>query len=318
MASDPVLPRVFTRSMAADAGLHRNQVTRRVANGRLLRLTRGAFCLPSSWERASPEQRHLLLARAVALTREETPPAAFSHVTAAVLHNLPAPASALGSVWMTAATGFSRSTRYGPLLRREVATLDHRQLTELHGLGVTTLARTVADCLRHLPPEDAVPIADAALHGSELTVDRLRAVVAEQANWPYAARAAAAMRLVDGRRETAIESRSAVVFDRFSLPAPVPQLRIVDAAGRFVARPDFAWLAHGVVGEADGAVKYVGDDVVGVIRAEKDRQAALEALGLLVVRWDWRHLFGSPPEAVLRVRRALEAGDPRRFRGAVA
>ncbi len=122
--------------------------------------------------------------------------------------------------------------------------------------------------------------------------------------------------MVDGCVSSA--GRSAVVFDRYGIPAPTPQLRIFDAAGEFVARPDFTWLHHGVVAEADGASKYAGEDPLRVLRAEKDRQAALEALGLLVVRWDWRHLYGDPPEVILRLRRALAAGDPRRFRGAVA
>jgi hypothetical protein len=60
------------------------------------------------------------------------------------------------------------------------------------------------------------------------------------------------------------------------------------------------------------------DDPVRVLQAEKDRQARLEELGLVVVRWDWRHLHGDPPELVLRLRRALAAGDRRRFRGLVA
>jgi hypothetical protein len=74
----------------------------------------------------------------------------------------------------------------------------------------------------------------------------------------------------------------------------------------------------GAAAEADGAVTYGLAAPIEVFRAEKDRQAALEALGLLVVRWDWRHLFGDPPEMVIRLRRALAAGNPGAFRGRVA
>ena len=73
MTHDPRLPTVFTRVIAADAGLSRNQVTRRLDNGRWLRLIRGAFCLASTWEAAPAEDRHLLLARAVALRRRPPP-----------------------------------------------------------------------------------------------------------------------------------------------------------------------------------------------------------------------------------------------------
>src|SRR5205807_631525 len=157
-------------------------------------------------------------------------------------------------------------------------------------------ARTVGDCMRHLPLVDAVPLADAALHEGLLIPAQLRAAIDRQASWPYAHAARTAFDLLDGRRESVFESRSAVVMHQHGLPRPTPQARIYDDCGRFVARSDFVWLERGVVGEADGAVKYGLTATVEAFRAEKDRQAALEALGLLVVRWDWRHLFGDPPE----------------------
>jgi very-short-patch-repair endonuclease len=85
-----------------------------------------------------------------------------------------------------------------------------------------------------------------------------------------------------------------------------------------VGRVDFAWLEQGVVGEADGRVKYADRNAVRVIEAEKERQARLEALGLVVVRWGWRDLEGATPPMVERVREALERGDPARFRGRAA
>jgi hypothetical protein len=71
MIVDPPLPSVFTRTVAAGAGFTRNQVEQRLANGRWRRLTRGAFCEAFRWEQASSAERHLLLARAVLLTRNE-------------------------------------------------------------------------------------------------------------------------------------------------------------------------------------------------------------------------------------------------------
>ena len=318
MTHDPSLPTVFTRAIAADAGLSRNQVSRRLDNGRWLRLVRGAFCLTSTWEATPAEDRHLLLARAVALTREESPSAAFSHVTAAVLHRLPVPASSLGTVWMSAGTGFGRSTRYGPVLRREVARLEDHELTRIRGFAVTTPDRTVADCLRHLPIDDAVPIADAALHGSPLTLDRLRA--------SWMSRPAGPTLRVHPRRcdsSTGVVSRLSSRGPRSSSTgtgSPHPR----HSCGSSTP-PASSW--HDRISRGSITVssqrptarrKYAGEDPLRVLRAEKDRQAALEALGLLVVRWDWRHLYGDPPEVIVRIRRALAAGDPRRFRGAVA
>ncbi len=322
MRADPPLPAVFTRPDAVRAGLGRNQVTRRVGSGRWHALVRGAFCLADDWERACPEERHLLLARAVLLTRREPEPQALSHVTAAAVFGLPVPRPLLDDVWLTAPFGSGRSTRYRAPVRREVATLEPQDVVARRGMPVTRQARTVADCLRHLDLVESVPIADAALHAAAGQADGLRLehiarVLDTQTSWPYASRGVRALPLLDGRRESVLESRSAITFGAFGLPAPIPQAVILDRNGNFVARVDFLWREYGVVGEADGAGKYRGDDPVRVIREEKDRQALLEALGLVVVRWDWRHLFGEPPEVVVRLRRAFGQGDPRRFRGLI-
>lgn len=227
------------------------------------------------------------------------------------------PASELATVWTISSNAAARSTRYAPHLRQEVASLPEGDVRELSGLPVTTLPRTLADLLRHLPVEVALPAVDAALHTGTVELGQVVRVLERQLSWPGATGARAAIRLADGRRESVLESRSAVVFDRYDVPPPAPQVVLLDHDGRFVARTDFAWLEYGVVGEADGAGKYA-DDPMRAFRAEKDRQAAIEALGLVVVRWDWRHLHGDPPEVVRRVLRALELGDARRFRGRVA
>ena len=309
--------------MALDVGLTRNQIERRLASGSWRRLTHGAFCLQGTWENASPEGRHLLVSQAVLVTREEPGRQALSHVSAAVLHRLPVSTQQLGVVWLTAPPDGVRSTRYTPLLRREVAPLPPADLTTLAGLPVTSLARTLADTLRHLPLEHSVPLVDAGLQsaaGEPHLVPReaLEEVLARQSAWPYAQSAAAALRLVDPRRESALESRSAITMDAFGLPAPTPQAIILDSSGAFVARVDFLWKEYGVVGEADGLTKYRTEDPVEVFMAERERQARLEELGLIVIRWTWRQLSGRPPEFVLRLRRAFAAGSPTRFCGRVA
>jgi hypothetical protein len=197
---DPPLPNVFTRAVATGAGLTRNQVEQRLANARWRRLTRGAFCETSRWQQASPAQRHLLIARAVLLTRNEPGDQALSHITAVILHGLPVSAHLLGQVWMTGSAAQPRSTRYTPLLRREVAPLPPPDLTLRAGLPVTSLARTVADCLRHLPLIESVPLADAALQTAVrepdlLTRPYLDEVVGRQSSWPYAQAAQRAPRL---------------------------------------------------------------------------------------------------------------------------
>lgn len=320
MPTDPPLPDVFTRTIALDGGLTRNQVEHRLVTGRWHRLLQGAFCEADRWEAAGPLQQHLLLARAVLLTRTEPAPLVLSHVTGAVLHELPVSTSLLGTIWWTATPESGRSTRYEPPLRGEVAPLPRGHSTTRSELPVTVLGRTVADCLRHLPQTESVPLGDAALRADRtghpaLPRDLLDGLVAWQSTWPYAQTAARALRLLDPRRESVLESRSAIAMDVHGLPAPEPQAVIRDRNGNFVARVDFLWRHHRVIGEADGAGKYRTGDPARVIREEKDRQARLEELGFVVVRWDWRHIVGEPPELVVRLRRALAHAETRGWRG---
>jgi hypothetical protein len=303
---------------ATAAGYTQEQIETAVTSGRWRRLRRGLFCPSGLWTAASLELRHALLAEAVLRATANPWPIALSHTTAAAVHGLPLPRRLLERITLTIDSSRGACTRYSRDHVRQVAPLTETDLVRLRGLPVTSVARTVTDCLRHLPALDAIPIADAGLARSSTTLDEVRAVLAQQAGWPYAGAAAVGLRLVDGRRESPLESRSAVVMCRYELPPAEPQVRIYDAGGSFVARVDFAWLRHGGVGEADGRGKYAGDDPVAVFDAEKDRQARLEALGLLVVHWNGQHLRGDPPLLVQRLRIALAQGSRRRFVGRAA
>jgi hypothetical protein len=301
---------VFTAGDLRHRGITQEQADYRVRRKVWRRLQKGVYCSSSTWDRATAEGRHLLagLAMCRAADGEEL---VLSHVTAAVAHNLPVPAKALARLTATSPPTHKRGADHDRHIY--FAALPEMDRTTREGVPVTTVARTVADCLRHLPRGDAVAVADAALHERLTRLDEIRRVLRRQERWPFAAVAGLALPLVDGRRESPLESKSAVVMDLHGLPRPVPQQRIFDARRRFVARPDFVWVEHGVVGEADGRVKYEAD-AADVIQAEKDRQARLEALGLVVVRWDERHLYGADPVLVRRLREAFERADGRRFR----
>ena len=200
---------------------------------------------------------------------------------------------------------------------QQVASLPPGDVTLVQGLPCTTPARTVVDCLRHLPPPEAVAVGDAALRSGRVTHEDLARAVEQAAGRPRVAAAAALLPLLDGQRESPLESRSAFVMHAYGLPAPQLQVRILDQRGRVVARVDFAWLRHGVVGEADGLVKYADRGARG-IADEKEREARLLALGLVVVRWTEQQLHGDPPLLVQQLRVALANGDGRRFRGRAA
>jgi hypothetical protein len=315
MRPDPPLPDVFTVDDAQRAGLTRAQIETRVSTGRWHRIRRGVYCLISRWSTADDAGRHRIECAAV-IRSSGAGGAVLSHSSAALLHDVPVSRSLLDHVVVTVPPGARRHAQRRTGVVTHVAGLPDADRREKEGLPVTSLPRTVADCLRVLPAEESVPIADAALR-KDLSRAQVEGVLARQARWPFVAAAVASLALVDPRRESWLESTSAVVMHRHGLPVGVPQVRILDGRRRFVARVDFAWLNHGVVGEADGRVKY-GGDAARTIEEEKDRHAKLEALGLVVVRWGARHLHGDDPVLVQRLRPALAAGDPSRFRGMVA
>jgi hypothetical protein len=104
------------------------------------------------------------------------------------------------------------------------------------------------------------------------------------------------------------------------IPGPLCQVDVRDESGRFLGRTDVAWPEFGVLGEADGRKKYGTDaiEAFDAFEAEKDRQAAIESLALVVVRWGWRHLVGEPPLMVTRLRSALARSPRPRCRGTLA
>jgi hypothetical protein len=105
--------------------------------------------------------------------------------------------------------------------------------------------------------------------------------------------------LVDGRRESALESWSALAFDDLELPMPVWQVDVHDG-DVFVGRVDGGW-PGGLVGEADGRSKYLlaaaerggadAERLADVLADERRREARLRRAGLRVVRWGARDVL---------------------------
>jgi very-short-patch-repair endonuclease len=167
----------------------------------------------------------------------------------------------------------------------------------------TGVERTIIDLAREHGTHAGVVAADGALHAGLTTADALSRAIARCRRWPGVRAARDALELADGRSESVLESRSRLALHRSGLPMPELQVAIGNEWGGFVARVDFYWDEFGVVGEADGDVKYDGTDPQTLL-AEKKRQSRLEDLGLEVVRWNSADLRNFDAVAA-RLRRAF-------------
>jgi hypothetical protein len=185
-------------------------------------------------------------------------------------------------------------------------------VTEVKGVPATTGPRTVIDLARWVSFRSGVVVADSAMQLG-VTRDELERVARDCARWPGIRKAKEVIRFADPRAATPLESISRVAFHEFGLPAPELQVTLVwDDFGnpRFIV--DFYWPEFGVIGEADGLLKYDEDPEGLSLRAEKLRQEELEARGYIVVRWTWEDIWRRPDWVAMRLRRAMAEGARRR------
>lgn len=314
--ADPELPVVFDRRDAGNAGLSEEQIRRRAA-GRWDRLRRGQFT------QRSLDGEDRWRAQVLAVLRAHRRPLVLSHASAARAWGLPSPVG-----------GWPRTTFTSdqPPVRRSgdavvlVAALAAGDSVPMGAITCTSVARTVADCARRLEPHDALAVADAALRRGLITEEAVRSVLERQARWPGCARAGRVLALADGRRESALESWSAWAFDVHRVPPPVWQVNLCDAQGVFLGRVD-CWWPEGIVGEADGGLKYrlaaaerggvSAEGLAAVLDDERRRERGLRHAGLPIVRWSAGDVLDEPRAAALAATLAAERrhADPRRFAG---
>lgn len=280
---------LYRRPELLAAGFTDDELARMRRQGALTSLRPGVYL--AGPEPPDIDGRHRLQVRA-AMTGL-APGTVVSHASAALLHGLP--------IWRIPVTRVqvTRPRRSGgrcdPGLHMRTARLAREDIITVRGIRTTSVARTVVDVARTTPPESGVVTADAALALGAVTCAGLAAVLARCKGWPGCPKARRVITFADGRSESVGESRSRLAIASAGLPEPVPQWEVRTAGGRRIARVDFGWPEHGVVGEFDGRIKY-GRKLRGahntseVLFAEKQREDDLRAQGLTVIRWTWDDL----------------------------
>jgi hypothetical protein len=226
-----------------------------------------------------------------------------SHLSAALALGLPT----VGDLSRSCVT-VQRGTALRNLARVHLhrATLSESDVVELDGYRATAPARTVLDLARERGVRAGVVAADHSLHTGLIDRADLKAALDACAGWPGRRSARIVVALADGASESVLESLSRLSLDTARLPTPWLQPSIYDEGGRFLGRCDFYWDDYGVVGEADGDLKY--EPGRAAIVAERRRQQWFEQTGLIVVRWGWADVFDFGPVAS-RLRTAYARGE---------
>jgi very-short-patch-repair endonuclease len=166
--------------------------------------------------------------------------------------------------------------------------------TEL-ATGVTGPLRTLLDCARHLPFDEALAIADSALRAGAVTRTQLDARSAS-VRGAGAQRARRVLRLADGRAANPFES----VLRAMCLEAGLevePQVAI--DMGTWVSHPDLVEVRRGIVVEGDSHTFHTA---AVAFAQDCERYNALVLRGWRVFRFTWEHAMRQPAyvRAVLR------------------
>jgi hypothetical protein len=176
-------------------------------------------------------------------------------------------------------------------VRLHRAELPPHDREQLRGALVTSPLRTLLDVARSTPLTVAVAIGDSMTRRGLLTPAEASAAAMALARGPGRRRAIDAACLLDPRAESVFESMTRVNLAIAGLPDPVPQLNILDADGRWIARVDFAWPDYRVILECDG-FEFHQDRAT--FERDRRRWTALTRAGWRVAVVSWHDVIDNP------------------------
>lgn len=285
---------LITSTELARAGLDANAIAH--AKRSMHKVARGAYLAEPP---TSPQADHVLRA-AAAVTRRAVPHVA-SHITAAAVWGLPMFDEDLDTVHLTSAVGHPGRRAKVHTHRGDIGDMEH-----VDGLPVTPLVRTLIECARTMPLDQAVAMMDFALHEERVAMSDLTAGL--RSGSTGAAKSRSVLALTDGRAESVGESRTRLILLDAGI-AVTPQVWIHNRLGEGFARVDLAVDGYRIAIEFHGKDKYTKDTK----RAwrEKVRREAIEDQGWVVIPVYWVHLY-TPGEIVARVRRVMQRSAPLR------
>lgn len=200
-----------------------------------------------------------------------------------------------------------RHRRVGPDRRRRhhvvYADLDPEEITD----GVTSPLRTVLDCAKRLPFDEALAVADSALRSGMVDKDELVTAAARVQGRGRRE----CLRVADAATPLAanpFESVLRALVLEFPVLAVEPQAEVV--ARSLVLHPDLVDRDHRIVFEADSHEFHTGKQAHDL---DCERFTALGVAGWLVVRFSWEQVMLRPDyvrDVLMELVRLVEAGRP--------
>lgn len=159
--------------------------------------------------------------------------------------------------------------------------------------GVTSVRRTLVDCMRNLPLEEAVPIVDSAVRAGDITLPQLRALAVSMRGRGRA-RAMAVAAMAAPMSANAYESTLRAIASTVPGLDPQPQ-RPVRALRNRVLHPDLLDQKLGIVIEAE-SFQWHGEPTA--LTRDCARYNAFVMKGLIVVRFSWTQVIFEPAYVV--------------------
>lgn len=292
-------------------------LNKRVKAGTVVKVFAGLFVRVSYWQTLSKREQMRHIIRTLATMH---PNWVFSHSSAAIMYNLEVSFALYYPMhYYTHLDIYAKST---PLF------IQHRVnrpiALDVAGTAVTSIEQTVVDCAAEYPFGEALAIADSALHQGLTDKARLLNYLENRTNRRGVRKAQRVIAHADARAESGGESIVRAVMIEAGLPTPELQAPIAN-----IERPghnyyvDFMFMRSDggkVAVELDGREKYHdmamtgGRDATGVMMAERQREAAITAEGVRVVRFSFRDAC-NPQVLLPRLAKYGIAPEVRRVRG---
>lgn len=268
-----------------------------VRRGDLMSPAQGVYIAPETWHGLKPNKRDLCVMRTL---QSFHPDWTFCGVSAALVYGLAISFGLCGCYHVTTSrrTHARQSGIRG--VRRHAVELG--TCRTVGGLRVTSIERTIFDCLREIPFREGLAIVDSALHKHLVTTEHLERVFATYPNRLAGRRKAIdTLAFADDRAESGGESVARAVMIERGFRLPELQYVVTDPmqTGKGY-RVDFYWEfpdQRDVIGELDGREKYVdpnmtsGRSVVDVLADERLRESRVSGADAKVMRFSYAQVL---------------------------